>query len=146
MTADMGGYIRARVVVDANGCWIWQGPQTNNGYGMASSGKGGRTTTAHRRAYTAAHGEIAPGMQIDHLCRVRLCCNPDHLESVTPTENVQRALAATGRDTHCKRGHEFTPENTMVYKTGSRHCRQCTHERVRAFKARKRAERKAAAA
>jgi hypothetical protein len=68
-------------------CWIWQGATVGTGYGWW------RRRYAHRVAYEAAHGPIPKGMQIDHLCGVKTCINPDHLEAVTQGENLRRAYA-----------------------------------------------------
>ena len=78
-----------------DGCWLWTGPLFD-GYGsfygawdVDTSRKGG----PHRWAYIATHGSIPRGLHIDHLCNVRSCCNPDHLEPVTASENMRRAHA-----------------------------------------------------
>jgi hypothetical protein len=74
-------------------CWIWQlkrAPRT--GYGVVRVN--GQDLMAHRLEYERANGPIPEGMQIDHLCRVRECVNPDHLEPVTPQENTRRSTAA----------------------------------------------------
>lgn len=79
--------IRARAIVDDAGCWLWQG-STNGYYGHLSVD--GVLALAHRAAWAAVHGPIPSGLEIDHLCRVMLCCNPDHLEPVTHEENMRR--------------------------------------------------------
>jgi len=71
-------------------CWIWQGAPDANGYGRYWSGPG--STLAARRMYLKHRGPIAPGLMPDHLCRIRICVNPDHLEIVTNAENQQRGL------------------------------------------------------
>ena len=111
---------------DADGCWPWIGALTSGGYG--SVGLGGSVVQAHRVVYRLLVGPIPDGLQLDHLCRVRNCVNPDHLEPVTPQENMLRAKAATRR-THCKRGHEYTPENTYRADDGWRACRACYRSR-----------------
>lgn len=68
-------------------CWIWQGTLVSTGYGWW------RRRYAHRVAYEREHGAIPPGMQIDHLCSVKPCVRPDHLEAVTAGENMRRAYA-----------------------------------------------------
>lgn len=119
-----------------SGCWIWEGAQTFDGYGKLSVGN--KNKGAHRVAYQLFVGEIPNGLHLDHLCRVRCCINPYHLEPVTCRENLLRGdgfAAAYSRKTHCKHGHEFTLSNTRVAKRGTRHCRMCDKERYEKRKA-----------
>jgi hypothetical protein len=89
----------------------------------------------HRVAYELAKGPIPAGMQIDHLCRVLTCCNPAHLEAVTPRTNVRRSNSTAGinaRKTHCSRGHplDLASDNCRYSeKYNTRFCRAC--ERLR---------------
>lgn len=81
------------------GCWLWTGAKNWTGYGQRSVRVDGkvRTARAHRMAYELLVGPIPEGLTIDHLCRVRHCVNPDHLEPVTMKENARRGvLARTG--------------------------------------------------
>jgi len=108
-----------------NSCWNWIGA-TLYGYGYFNNK--GKTTLAHRFIYKTLIGEMPINLQIDHLCRNRKCVNPDHLELVTARVNTLRSEAITAknaRKTHCKRGHEFTLENTYNHPDGSRQCRIC---------------------
>lgn len=111
-------------------CWTWTSWISTSGYGLITIK--GKTVTAHRWAYETLVRPIPEGLVIDHLCRNRLCVNPDHLEPVTNRENIMRGEGVAARraqQTHCMRGHEFTPENTYVYRDGrARKCRAC--ERV----------------
>lgn len=76
---------------EQGGCWLWNGSLTYDGYGLFRANN--RATGAHRFAYEYFVGPIPAGLHIDHLCRVRNCVNPDHLEPVTPQENDRRARA-----------------------------------------------------
>lgn len=73
-------------------CWNWGGVVDAKGYGRFDLG--GRPQKAHRVAYELIVGPIPANLTIDHLCRNKLCVNPDHLEPVTNVENVRRAHAA----------------------------------------------------
>lgn len=108
------------------GCWEWTGKRVNWGYGVVSWE--GRFRAAHRVAYELAVGPIPPGLTIDHLCRNRLCCRPEHLEAVTNIENVMRGngpAAVNARKTHCPKGHPYDAANTARRSNGDRHCRAC---------------------
>lgn len=75
------------------GCWLWLGSTTHDGYGTFSNNKRkGGNELAHRAAYTLFLGPIPKGLQLDHLCRVRCCVNPQHMELVSGRENVSRGL------------------------------------------------------
>lgn len=87
--------IRAYSIRTPGGCWLWQGALNTKGYAVLSvGGRGGRRHYAHRLSYEIHVGPIPAGLQIDHLCRVRRCVNPAHLEPVTNRENVLRGIAA----------------------------------------------------
>lgn len=70
-------------------CWLWIGSRTHDGYGLF--GADNRRTGAHRFSYEFHVGPIPDGLQLDHLCYVRNCVNPAHLEPVTAAENGRRA-------------------------------------------------------
>ena len=120
------------------GCWLWTAATQGNGYGKFTVE--GKQVYAHRHAFERWVGPIPTGLTIDHLCRVRNCVNPDHLEPVTHRENLLRGEtinAANAAKTHCVRGHEFTPGNTYVYRDG-RYCRTCHADaEARRYRARK---------
>ena len=117
-------------VVDDADCWLWRASLDAYGYGQFGYRKpsGYTMIKAHRFAYEITVGPIPDGHTIDHLCRVRSCVNPAHLEPVTWRENLLRGDGHPGRNarkTHCVHGHEFTPENTRITVEGSRSCRTC---------------------
>lgn len=130
-----------------SGCWLWLGPlrDSKEGYGGTSwEGKAWRT---HRLFYTLLKGPIPDGLAIDHLCRNRICCNPDHLEPTTWKNNIHRGegIAAKNRiKTHCPQGHELSGANLSIWAgNGSqqRQCRTCSavHKRNYALKMGKKA-------
>lgn len=120
-----------RIDKKPSGCWVWTGAVDGNGYGRLRIG--GELFCAHRAAYEMIRGAIPEGLQLDHLCRNRLCVNPAHLEPVTHQENVKRGKHPSR--THCLHGHERTPENTYVLKRKGgklmKNCRICHLERAK---------------
>lgn len=86
----------SHVQVDENGCWLWTGATSPQGYGRFNAGlrEDARNVLAHRWSYEHHVGPIPDGLDLDHLCRVRHCVNPEHLEPVTRQENVQRGHRA----------------------------------------------------
>jgi HNH endonuclease len=140
----------ARVLRDEEtGCWIWMGKISKDPRGYDPGGYGlfgidaNTTVQAHRFAYQELIGPIPDGLVIDHLCHVRLCVNPSHLEPVTQAENNRRSTRWQTKPplvTHCKYGHEYTPENTYTPSSGKRQCRTCKTDATRRFNARLRAK------
>jgi len=124
--------------VDASGpCWLWTGSVDHKGYGR------NRGTRAHRVAWELLVGPIPKGLTLDHLCRVRNCVNPDHLEVVTNRENIMRSPITLARiaaeTTHCPQGHPYDAENTKVIpsRPNARYCRMCHRENARRYRANK---------
>lgn len=114
------------VPVPWTGCWLWLGHVKSTGYGECGTGK--TRQGAHRVSYRLYRGPISPELQIDHLCRVRSCVNPKHLELVTIRENVLRGWGRAGvnaRKLICKRGHSLVGDNARINKYGHRNCRIC---------------------
>jgi len=122
-------------------CWLWTGQLTDRGYGVFYDGV--KQVRAHRFSYELHVGPIPEGHEIDHVktseCTHRNCIRPDHLEPVTHQVNVLRGNADAALNavkTHCLRGHEFTPENTIQRKDGGRECRTCGRARNQAYQRR----------
>ena len=111
-----------------SGCWLWLGG-VNEGYGRVRVGR--KQAMAHRVMYEREVGPIPKGLTLDHLCRVRSCVNPAHLEPVTTRENTLRGVgvsALNAQKVACVRGHRFDSKNTYHLR-GKRSCRAC-HARV----------------
>lgn len=101
----------------------------------------GYTMPRHRLAYIAAFGRIKVGYEIDHLCKNRSCINPNHLEQVTPQENVSRSPNPWAMRTSCLRGHKYTEKTMHRYqrdgKYWRRNCRICRRDQQIARRAKK---------
>lgn len=147
------------IEVADNGCWLWTGAISTHGYGFF--GYQGKSWLSHRVSFTLhKKGKLVKGMQINHMCHDqdtncndgdrclhRRCCNPAHLEQVSPKQNTlsgRTPAAKNAQKIHCDNGHEYTPDNTgYVSTTGERYCRTCSNNRKRAKRAEVLAEREA---
>lgn len=122
---------------DGTPCWIWCNSRNEDGYGASNfKGKG---ESAHRLLFAWLIHPLPRGgqaKQLDHLCRRPSCCNPLHLEFVSPRENVLRGngvAAKCARKTRCLNGHELNGDN-LIYSTDRvRICRTCFHTRSTAY-------------
>lgn len=115
--------------IDAAGdCWQWTGTRHGGGYGTVGLYQAGQGL-AHRVVWELLVGPIPDGLQLDHLCRNRLCVNPDHLEPVPQRLNLLRGFGAPGlnaRKLTCPAGHDLTdPGVRYLTPTGTRQCRIC---------------------
>jgi len=130
----------AKYTVEDSGCWIWHAGTSRGGYGKFWDPRRYGHMAAHRFSYETAVGPIPDGLQIDHLCRVRACVNPDHLEPVTQRENILRGdTLATAKfyQKRCIHGHRFNTQNTYTRPNGTRGCRPCRAKRQREYLRRK---------
>jgi len=121
-------------VNDKTGCWEWQGALTVQGYGQFQYDH--KIRYAHRAAWELMRGPIPENYQVDHLCRVRHCVNPEHLEPVTALVNVRRKPEFALNT--CKRGHPWNEEHTgyrIIKGKQWRFCKTCHRERERARRA-----------
>ena len=120
--------------VDAEGdCWVWTAFINECGYGQFGDGE-----TAHLWLWRHLVGPVPAGLELDHLCRNRVCVNPDHLQPVPKRVNWLRGfnpMAKNARKTHCPRGHAYDGANVLIYTRPSgqtsRYCRACAKERKR---------------
>lgn len=123
-----------------SGCWLWIGGLAQpQGYGrFAHPNK--RDAYAHRVSYEMFVGSIPVGYHVDHLCRVRCCVNPKHLESVTQQVNIRRGSGGAHNRIKdaCPKGHPYSGDNLLIccvgrkgYPNGFRSCRACSREETR---------------
>ena len=119
------------------GCWIWLGSLFLSGY--ASFQFGGKNVRAHKFSYEKERGPVPHGMVLDHICRMKCCVNPDHLECVTQKINMRRHFSKHHKyKTHCPKGHPYSGENLYVNPKGQRVCRECVRGSVRRYQQRNR--------
>lgn len=119
---------------DLGQCWLWTKRLDKDGYGQFRIGSrtdgSSRQVGAHRLSYEWEYGFVPVGLELDHLCRVRACVRPSHLEAVTSLENIQRGNAGIHErlKTCCPRGHPYDDQNTYWRPNGNRECRTCTRK------------------
>lgn len=114
-----------KIEVLENGCWLWTGSISGNGYGVAHIGR--QTTSAHRAVFIEVRGSIPNGLELDHLCRSKRCVNPEHLEPVTRDENMRRYFESVVPKTVCKHGHHL--DGVRTRQIGGRYCKTCVRLR-----------------
>lgn len=126
---------------DLGPCVLWTGALNPKGYGQINTGSTATRRSvvkqAHRVAYELFVGPIPDGLQIDHLCRVRSCVRPSHLEVVTAVENIRRGSNMGKRKPYCPQGHPYDEANSYIAPNGDRSCRACNRERALAYYHRK---------
>lgn len=141
------GDIWSRIIKAPSGCWLWTSAINEKGYGHFTVG--GTKHSAHRFVYELLVGPIPEGLVIDHLCRVRNCVNPVHMQPVTNLENLARGIGPNARairENTCLKGHPLVGENVYIRpsRPGSRICRICHREQKRATYWRKKVKEAAA--
>jgi hypothetical protein len=128
-----------------SGCWLWIAT-TTDGYGQFWYGTPKQMRGSHCAAYEGLVGPVPDGLQIDHLCRNTLCCNPAHLEAVTSRINTLRGntlQAANVAKTHCPKGHLLAGDNLVRSKLpAKRICRECSNANGKRTKRRTRYRRR----
>ena len=118
------------------GCLVYP---TTRADGYARVRVGGRKRYAHRLVMESLMGMALPQqLEVDHLCRVRNCINPEHLEIVSHRENVSRYQALK---THCKAGHPYSGDNLYLTSRGGRACRRCRTDYIREYMRQRRSQR-----
>lgn len=125
-------YVADALATAVGECWTWKNVPLEAYQNFQLYG---RSVAAHRVAYRDFGGKIADDLGLDHLCRIHSCVNPKHLEPVTLAVNVARGLRGVDNLTHCRNGHEYTPENTKISARAGkpyRICRICQAKSKRA--------------
>jgi hypothetical protein len=125
-------YLESKAMPEPNsGCLLWLGSVNANGYARIERTATRRAQQAHRVAWEIVNGRVPDGLVLDHLCRVRCCINPKHLEPVTDTENKLRGAgwtAQNARKAFCHAGHPLSGENLRINARGARLCKACLLE------------------
>jgi len=128
--------IKARILYrPGSRCWHYCGIISDLGYGIVKIG--GRRTRVHRIVYEYYVGPIPAGLTINHLCHVRHCVNPDHMEVVTLRENLSGWRSGNRIKTHCPHGHPYDEANTRWYaqkvpgRALGRMCKTCERARCK---------------
>jgi hypothetical protein len=119
-------------------CWVWTACRNDDGYGII--GVDHKTAGVHLAIWRDENGPLPEGMQLDHLCRVRACWRPEHIELVTHAVNMERGEGIDrlmAAKTHCDNGHEFTEANTFLHHGRYRGCKTCRREASRALRRRR---------
>jgi hypothetical protein len=132
--------------ISKSGCWLWTAA-AQKGYGVFHPDPPyPNRVYAHRWAYEQFVGPIPEGLQLDHLCRVTNCVNPDHLDPCDGRTNRLRGETRRPNNgahnrvkTHCPQGHPYDEPNTGYDRDGSRYCRTCKRLKKRERDARRRA-------
>ena len=112
-----------------SGCWLWLGPFFKTGYGRFSVK--GRTYYTHRVALQLQGVNIPDHLEVDHKCNTRSCCNPDHLQLVTHSENLKLIKARRGELKSCRRGHDLTNPASYWLYSGIKYCKECRKMRMK---------------
>lgn len=126
---DLKAKLLSKIAIDQlTGCWLWTDYIRPNGYAYMRIGRKAQPAI-HRVSYKLFKGEIPENYHVHHLCGVKHCCNPEHLELQLPS---QHQSLHRSHITHCPKGHPYDEENT--YKapgTNARQCKKCQRERTK---------------
>lgn len=131
-------------ISEVDKCWLWTAAIGSGGYGCFHISQ--KQRLAHRVSYTLVRGEIPEGLTLDHLCRVRHCVNPSHLEPVSIRINTLRGngpSSVNSTKTHCPEGHEYDSANTSIKVSVNgakrRRCSTCHRNSTREYMRKQRA-------
>lgn len=133
-TDDIGRFAQYIKLIPEHTCWEWVGG-TNGVYSQFYIKS--RKIYGHRFAYEYFVGSIPENLVVNHLCRNKLCVNPQHLEATTQKENIRHAVSGKPRSSVCNRGHERTEGNTYIYPSGVKACRPCVYLKINEYNMRK---------
>lgn len=133
-------YLRFLTYVQlGDGCWIWGGDVGGTTAPYGRFWYRGKTRRAHKWLWEFFNGPVPEDLVLHHMCEVKVCVRPDHLEATTSQGNTLASDTLARRNalkTHCKRGHEFSEANTRTDKRGSRVCKTCMRQHRKNWKER----------
>jgi len=127
--------------IKINNCWIWTGKLNYDGYGSIKVDK--KMKKVHRISYEYFKEIIPEGLEIDHLCKNRACCNPNHLETVTHIENLKRQRKIrNSNESWCSKCKGFLPKenfskNKSTWRGLANQCKICENKRNKEYYRRK---------
>lgn len=130
MLSNLPTRFQKKIEVLPNGCWLWTGATNQDGYGESRYLFDRR---AHRIIYTILIRKIKPKHELHHICKNRLCVNPEHLEETTRSNHPDNLACINKNKTHCPKGHEYTSNNTFK-RRGTRECRTCIRDRTKRWR------------
>jgi hypothetical protein len=144
MKKSLKDRILGSVVVNDNGCWIWQKYVSRDGYGKMTYN--GHPSEVYRLSYELFVGDIPDGHHLHHICGSKACCNYDHVIPIMPGAHSAKHFGDKFKahteyvrsKTHCKQGHPLSGSNLYLCpRTGYRACRTCVRLWARNYRSRK---------
>lgn len=144
-------YLINRIKTTDSGCWEFTGTKTHDGYGRFKAWNASKkkyvSHLAHRVSYYIFKEHFYNEEHVLHRCDNPPCIRPDHLflgdNKINVADKMAKGRHAGQKQTHCKQGHEFTPDNTVPRSEGGKYCKLCRDERTKRWASENKKERAA---